>query len=291
MRTRSRQRRRADKARSDVSGTHPSAQPEEQQPAVSFDIAPDDPLLAYFQSSPDPVEIDKLRLESPGVEALRAAGVKLAVPLVAQGELIGVLSLGSRLSEPEYSADDRKLLDTLASRAAPALRVAQLVREQEAEIRTRERYEHELRIAQHIQQNFLPRQAPELQGWRLAAFYRSARHVGGDFYDFIELENGNVAIVIGDVTDKGVPAALMMASTRSVIRSVAHRVEAPGEVLQVVNDQLCPEMPPKMFVTCLYAVLEPGSGRLVTPTRATTSRTERRSTASTSSRPAACRWV
>ena len=235
----------------------------DDESAAPFDIDPDDPLLAYFQQSPGPVEIEKLKLDSKALDHLRAHGVKLAVPLVSQGELIGVLNLGSRLSEQEYSADDRKLLDNLASQAAPALRVAQLVREQEAEIRTRERYEQELRIAHLIQQNFLPREAPALAGWRPEAFYRSAREVGGDFYDFIDLEGGRMGIVIGDVTDKGVPAALMMASTRSIIRSVAQRVDSPGEVLSIVNDQLCPEMPPKMFVTCLYAVLEPNSGHLV----------------------------
>jgi serine phosphatase RsbU (regulator of sigma subunit)/anti-sigma regulatory factor (Ser/Thr protein kinase) len=233
------------------------------EPVGAFDIDPDDPLLVFFQQSPGPVEIDKLRLESKGLDQLRTAGVKLAVPLVSQGELIGVISLGPRLSEQDYSADDRKLLDNLASQAAPALRVAQLVREQEAEIRTRERYEQELRIAHLIQQNLLPKEAPELAGWIPAAFYRSAREVGGDFYDFIELKDGRVGFVIGDVTDKGVPAAMVMASTRSVIRSVAMRVGPPGEVLEESNDFLCPQMPPKMFVTCLYAVLEPHSGRLV----------------------------
>jgi serine phosphatase RsbU (regulator of sigma subunit)/anti-sigma regulatory factor (Ser/Thr protein kinase) len=246
---------------------HPAveAAAEQQTAAVqpAFEIDPTDPLLAFFQQSPGPVEIDKLRFDSKALDGLRAAGVKLAVPLVSQGELIGILNLGPRLSEQEYSADDRKLLDNLASQAAPALRVAQLVREQEAEIRTRERYEQELRIARLIQQNFLPREAPALAGWRPEAFYRSAREVGGDFYDFIELDEGRLGIVIGDVTDKGVPAALMMASTRSIIRSVAHRIDPPGEVLRIVNEQLCPEMPPKMFVTCLYAVLEPHSGRLV----------------------------
>jgi len=226
-------------------------------------IAPDDPILAYFQSAPGPVEIDKLKLDSPALEALRDAGVKLAVPLVSQGELIGVLNLGPRLSEQDYSADDRKLLDNLAAQAAPALRVAQLVREQEAEARRRERYERELEIAHLIQQNFLPRHLPQLEGWTFGAFYRSMREVGGDFYDFIELPYGGVGIVIGDVTDKGVPASLVMASTRSVIRSVAQRIGQPGKVLEEVNDQLCPEMPPKMFVTCLYAVLEPHSGRMV----------------------------
>ncbi|MGH2759111.1 MAG: ATP-binding SpoIIE family protein phosphatase [Actinomycetota bacterium] len=263
MRTRQRLRRRSRASagnRLEASPAHPDASDAQAQ---SFDIGPDDPLLLYFQSSPDPVDLDRLRLASPGLEAMRAAGVKMVVPLVTQGELIGVLSLGPRLSETDYSADDRKLLDTLASRVAPALRVAQLVREQEAEIRTRERYEQELRIAQHIQQNFLPREAPELEGWRLAALYRSAREVGGDFYDFIELSDGRVGIVIGDVTDKGVPAALVMASTRSIIRSVARSVDSPGKVLEQVNDLLVPDMPPKMFATCLYAVLDPRSGELV----------------------------
>jgi serine phosphatase RsbU (regulator of sigma subunit)/anti-sigma regulatory factor (Ser/Thr protein kinase) len=259
MRTRSRLRRKGRRTErlEEVEQVMPAEAP------AAFDIDPDDPLLVYFQESPGPVELDKLRLSSEALEMLRAAGVKLAVPLVSQGELIGILNLGPRLSEQEYSADDRKLLDNLASQAAPALRVAQLVREQEAEIRTRERYEQELRIAHLIQQNFLPREAPELAGWTPDAYYSSAREVGGDFYDFVELSEGRIGIVIGDVTDKGVPAALMMASTRSIIRSVAQRIDPPGEVLAIVNEQLCPEMPAKMFVTCLYAVLEPNSGRLV----------------------------
>ncbi len=92
------------------------------------------------------------------------------------------------------------------------------------------------------------------------AFYRPAREVGGDFYDFIELPDGRLGIVVGDVTDKGVPAALVMASTRSVLRASAQRLVEPGATLARVNDQLCPDMPPKMFVTCLYGVLDPATG-------------------------------
>jgi GAF domain-containing protein len=136
-----------------------------QAPAPAIDIAPNDPVLAYFQSTPEPVLVDQLKIESPGVQALREAGIKLVVPLVTQGELIGLLNLGERLSEQEYSADDRKLLENLAGQAAPALRVAQLVREQEAEVRRRERYEQELRVAQLIQQNFLPKELPAKSGW------------------------------------------------------------------------------------------------------------------------------
>jgi serine phosphatase RsbU (regulator of sigma subunit)/anti-sigma regulatory factor (Ser/Thr protein kinase) len=227
------------------------------------DIAPNDPCLAFFQGNPEPTDLDTLKLDSPGVRALRDAGIKLVVPLVTQGELIGLLNLGPRLSEQEYSADDRKLLENLAGQAAPALRVAQLVREQEAEIRRRERYEQELQVAQLIQQNFLPRELPQHAGWSLDAFYRPAREVGGDFYDVFDLPDGRLAIVVGDVTDKGVPAALVMASTRSVLRASAQRLQQPGLVLERVNDQLAGDMPPNMFVTCLYGVLEPDDGRFV----------------------------
>ena len=232
----------------------------ERAEAPPLDIAPNDPLLAYLQSAPGPVDVEKLQLDSPALEHMRSMGLRLVVPLVAQGELIGMLNLGPRLSEQEYSTDDRKLLENLAAQAAPAVRVAQLVREQEAEARRRERVEHELQVAQLIQQNFLPKTVPDLPGWQVAAYYQPQRAVGGDFYDFIDLPEGHMGLVIGDVTDKGVPAALVMAATRSILRAAAPRLVAPNEVLQRVNDLLCPDMPPNMFVTCLYGVLDPKTG-------------------------------
>ncbi len=239
-------------------GTAAQAAPADEPAPI--DIAPNDPLLAYLQSASGAVDVSALELDSPALAELKAAGIKLAVPLVSQGELIGVLNLGPRLSEQEYSSDDRKLLDNLAAQAAPALRVGQLVRQQEAEAATRQRFEQELEVARLIQQNFLPKQLPELAGWQVAAYYRPAREVGGDFYDVIPLPGGKVGFVIGDVTDKGVPAALVMAATRSVLRASAQRLVDPGEVLERVNEHLCPDMPEKMFVTCLYGVLDPGSG-------------------------------
>ncbi len=234
-----------------------------QQMAVTpLDIAPNDPIVAYFLSSPGTVELDKLHLDSPALQALKAAGVKLTIPLVSQGELVGLLNLGPRLSEQDYSTDDRGLLNTLAAQAAPAVRVAQLVRERQSQARERERIEQELRVASLIQHTLLPKDLPVLPGWQLAAYYQAAREVGGDFYDFLSFEDGRLGIVIGDVTDKGIPAALLMASTRSVLRAAAQRLITPGVVLERVNDSLCPDIPPKMFVTCLYAVLDPSSGRL-----------------------------
>ena len=229
---------------------------------LDVQIAPNDPLVAYFQSNPGVVEVDRLSLDSPALEQLREAGVKVIVPLVSQGELIGMLNLGPRLSEQEYSTDDRKLLNDLATQAAPAVRVAQLAREQQIEARQRERIEQELRVARLIQQTLLPRSVPDVAGYAIAAHYQPARAVGGDFYDFFEFDDGELGIVIGDVTDKGVPAALVMATTRTLLRAASERLRMPSQVLERVNELLYPDIPPRMFVTCLYAVLDPKTGQL-----------------------------
>jgi Serine phosphatase RsbU, regulator of sigma subunit len=239
----------------------PPAAPVAGRPAV--DIAPTDPLFAYLQAASGVVDAERLELASPALKELRADGVRIIVPLIAQGELIGALYLGQRLSDQDYSTDDRKLLATLAAQAAPAIRVAQLVREQAVEVRARERLEQEMRVAALIQQQFLPRELPRLPGWEVAAYYGPARAVGGDFYDFIALPDGRIGIVVGDVTDKGVPAALIMARTQSVLRGEAPRLLSPAKVLERANEILLPEMPARMFVTCLYMVLEPETGRVV----------------------------
>src|ERR687893_3085166 len=234
-----------------------------QEPGPEVEIAPNDPIVAYFASASGVVEIDKLDLDSPALRAMKEADIKVVVPLVSQGELIGLLNLGPRLSQQEYSADDRKLLNDLAPQPAPAVQVAQLVRQQQQQAQERERIEQELRVARLIQQTLLPKTLPELPGYDVAAYYQPAREVGGDFYDFIDLEDGRLGLVVGDVTDKGVPAALVMATTRTMLRAAAQRLLSPGEVLQRVNDVLVQDIPPNMFVTCLYAILDPGSGRVV----------------------------
>src|SRR5579859_5129261 len=228
-----------------------------------LDIAPNDPLVAYFLSAPGATELDKLHLDSAALKALKASGIKMVIPLVSQGELVGLLNLGPRLSEQDYSTDDRTLLNDLATQAAPALRVAQLVREKRAQDLETERIQQELHVAHLIQQTLLPKELPQLPGWQISYYYQPARAVGGDFYDFLYFDDGRLGLVIGDVTDKGVPAALVMATTRSILRSTAHAAISPGKVLQQTNDLLHQDIPPNMFVTCLYAILDPVSGRLV----------------------------
>jgi len=126
----------------------------------------------------------------------------------------------------------------------------------------RERVEQELRVARSMQQASLPKEVPELEGWQISPYYQPAREVGGDFYDFFELEDGRVGLAVGDATGKGAPAALVMTAARSMLRAVAQASESPGDVLRRVNDPLATDIPTNMFVTCFYAILDPQSGSL-----------------------------
>lgn len=136
------------------------------------------------------------------------------------------------------------------------------LRAAQAQIIEKEKLEQELQVARLIQQTLLPKELPARAGWQLATKYQPARQVGGDLYDFLDLPDGRLGLVIGDVTGKGVAAALVMATTRSLLRETAQRLVSPGEVLARVNDLLDPDIPPNMFVTCLYAILDPATGRV-----------------------------
>jgi predicted ATPase len=142
------------------------------------------------------------------------------------------------------------------------VREIEMVQAQQAQVRERERIEQELRKAQLIQRSLLPEALPRLSGWRLATYYQAAREVGGDFYDFIPFEDGRLGLLIGDATGKGIPAALVMTTTCTMLRAAAQATASPGEVLARVNDLLYARIPPGMFVTCFYAILDHRSGRL-----------------------------
>jgi serine phosphatase RsbU (regulator of sigma subunit)/ketosteroid isomerase-like protein len=128
----------------------------------------------------------------------------------------------------------------------------------------RELIEQELGLARTIQQASLPKEVPRLEGWQISPYYQPAREVGGDFYDFFDLEDGRVVVVVGDATGKGMPAALIAEATSNMLRAVAQALgsSSPGGVLSRVNETLLARIPPNMFVTCFYAILEPNSGSL-----------------------------
>ena len=233
--------------------------------AMALAIAPDDPLGRVLAPEVGPVALNELPSTSAARNTLQAAGTSVAVPLVRPSGAVGLLGMGRREDGAGYSFDDAEFLDAFAALAAPALHEARTRHVQETEERERERVDQELRTAQRIQQALLPKETPRLDGWRVATFYQPAREVGGDFYDFLLLSDGRLGLVIGDVSGKGIPAALVMATTRSMLRAVAETAQQanpPGAVLRRVNELLCGDLPGGMFVTCFYGVLDPASGTM-----------------------------
>jgi serine phosphatase RsbU (regulator of sigma subunit) len=233
------------------------------QDAEERTISVDDPILEMFNQGPGSIELDQLDVDSEAYQFMLSSGYKLVVPMITQGELIGWINLGQRMSEQNYTTDDEILLTRLAIQVAPTVRVAQLVAEQQAEAITRERLEQELLVASRIQTGLLPKELPQFNDWQMSAYYQPAREVGGDFYEFKYFNDGRLGIFIGDVTDKGIPAAMVMATTRTLLLAVAQESLSPDQVLRQVNNLLNDDIPAGMFVTCFYAILDPDDGRLV----------------------------
>jgi serine phosphatase RsbU (regulator of sigma subunit) len=150
----------------------------------------------------------------------------------------------------------------MAGQLVESMAQRQALVEQQARQEERARIEQDMRTARNIQQSLLPREVPALEGWHFAPYYRPAQEVGGDFYDFHTFDDGRLGVVIGDVSGEGVPAALVMAITRTMLRTAARATDSPGEALAQVNELLSADIPSGTFVTCFYALLDPASGQL-----------------------------
>lgn len=179
-------------------------------------------------------------------------------PLWARGDLLGVLVV-----EPVRETSRRmSILSGIAHQLSLAMENARLARE----VTMRERMEREMELGRDIQASFLPDACPVVPGWEVCSFWRAARQVGGDFYDFIPLRRQEAGerwgIVIADVADKGVPAALFMALSRTLLRTVGINRVSPADTLTRVNELILSDARTDLFVTVFYAVWEPGTGRL-----------------------------
>jgi sigma-B regulation protein RsbU (phosphoserine phosphatase) len=131
-----------------------------------------------------------------------------------------------------------------------------------AEASAAERLERELEVARGIQASFLPDILPNVEGWEVGAFYRAARQVGGDFYDFFQLDEYHWALVVADVADKGVPAALFMALSRTLLRAVGSNRQSPAETLARVNHLLLRDTRTELFVTVWYGLWDTRTGEI-----------------------------
>jgi serine phosphatase RsbU (regulator of sigma subunit) len=188
-------------------------------------------------------------------------GTVLCAPLKAQERVLGVVVLGRLEGAPMFTASDEKLMLALAGQAGIGLERARLHQEEIA----RQRLEEELSIGRKIQLSLLPERLPSLRGWEFAVEYQAARQVGGDFYDFFEApgETPRLGMVIADVTDKGVPAALMMAHSRAIIRAESMSGRNPAQVLERTNQLLVQENRSSLYLTAFYATLDIEQGELV----------------------------
>jgi serine phosphatase RsbU (regulator of sigma subunit) len=185
----------------------------------------------------------------------------LCAPLKTEKGVLGVILLVGAATR-EFTAGELKLVNAIAMQAAPAIEIAHL---HQLELE-KERLERDLQTARQVQSALLPHHMPVIPGWGVSAHWQPAREVSGDFYEFLHLPNDNLSLAIADVTGKGMPAALVMANTRSVLRAVAatqgQQLSTPGAMLAQVNDILCEDMPRYMFVTCLLVFLDPRTGAI-----------------------------
>jgi sigma-B regulation protein RsbU (phosphoserine phosphatase) len=179
------------------------------------------------------------------------------IPLIAEGDSVGVMTINTRRPYT-WDHDDIRFMRLIVNQIALAIETARLHQEQLA----RQRLEQELAVGRKIQLSLLPQSPPQVAGWDFTATYRSARQVSGDFYDFYSLPKGRLGIIIADVVDKGVPAALFMALSRTVIRTMALSGKGPAATLRKANELILKDSRASLFLTAFYASLDPQDGCL-----------------------------
>jgi phosphoserine phosphatase RsbU/P len=193
-----------------------------------------------------------------GTVMLQGVRSVLAVPLGVGANVFGIIYADSPLSDARFTEDHLKVLTTLSSVAAIRVENARLTEEQ----MERERLEREQQVASEIQQRFLPAAAPHVEGYEFQGISFPCYEIGGDYYDFIQREDGNMVVALGDVSGKGTAAALLMSSLHAAIHAQADTHDSIVATIQAVNKYLTESIPPNRFVTLFYAELNPELGRL-----------------------------
>ncbi len=182
----------------------------------------------------------------------------IGFPLMIKGDLYGAMLVEETSEAFRFRQKRIEIVTSIAQQVALSIQNEHLQRE----MVVRERLEHEVQLARQIQQTLLPERLPEYPDWELAALWKTARQVGGDFYDVIELPDRQLGLFIADVSDKGIPAALFMALTRTLVRVAVSETLSPAEAMQRVNNLIIPDNQQKMFVTAVYAVLSLETGEV-----------------------------
>jgi sigma-B regulation protein RsbU (phosphoserine phosphatase) len=182
----------------------------------------------------------------------------LCVPLKIKNRILGVIYVDNRMQTGIFVQADLELLDAIAANAAIAIENARLYQVTVE----KGRLEREHQMAHEVQASLLPHQIPQIPGWEFVARWRPAREVAGDYYDFLPLGKGRLGLVIADVSGKGMPAALFMAVTRSIIRTSVFDMRSPKKGIERANLLICADATGGMFVTLFYAQLNPEIGEV-----------------------------
>ena len=197
----------------------------------------------------------------PRLRKMKEAGIEvrdlILVPLTVRGEILGVLALVNKLGEERFNEEDKKTVMGIADQAAVTIDMVRLHKLQAEQ----QRLEHELELARTFQSLLLPHEIPQSEKVSIAEFYRPAREVGGDYYDFIPIDERHMGVVVGDVSGKGIPGALVMASVRATLRAEARISLSPKEVLQRVNVQAVHDTKESVFITMTYGILDTVTGK------------------------------
>jgi serine phosphatase RsbU (regulator of sigma subunit) len=186
-------------------------------------------------------------------------GIQLLIPMVAQGRLVGIVALPGRPGDGEYQVHELQLLTIVAGQVALQVENSRLYEEEIA----KQKLEEEMAMARQIQSRLLPSRLPTIQGLQMEAVNISSKQVSGDYYDLIEREDGRLAIIIADVSGKGMPASILASNIQAALRAQCYTCEAPGLVLERINLQIHASTDPQHFATLFLAVFDPGTRELI----------------------------
>lgn len=218
-------------------------------------------VFAELWEKREPIQIANAQsseLLQPNLATIFELESVVLIPLIARGEMVGALGVDQGEKDHRFSSEEIRVLYGIANQAAVAIERARLDEQAERS----KRIEYELGLARQIQTSFLPARPPRIPGYDIAVAWHAARLVGGDFYDMIPLQHQRLGLVIADVSDKGLAAALFMALTRTIIRTMAIGKPSPREAMERANDVIIADAQSDMFVTAFYGVLDATDGSL-----------------------------
>src|SRR3954452_7894910 len=225
-------------------------------------IAPGEGIIGRVWQTREPVLLTDLA-NAPELAGLRGTSLGAAsvmvTPLLYGKQNMGVLSLGNGPSSASFTQSDFVVFKSIAEQSAFALYNAIIY----SEANEKKRLDHDLEIARDIQRILLPSEAPSVPGFEISGINIPARQVSGDYFDYIKVDDQRLGVAIADVSGKGVPASLIMAICRSVLRSQAANNTSPGNVLREVNRQLYPDIKEDMFISMAYLILDHANGNVI----------------------------